>query len=105
MGCGCKSKKINSGDVSEDKGVNKPGKFRLLTTMVVMTTIVILMTPFIIGLLIKMVYDSTYGDGFDIIKLVKKLMGKETNKKEPIIEFEGEINPDDYELVGVENIK
>lgn len=105
MGCNCKSKKksvvtepIKSG------GMNIfLKKLKLLGMFIMLLTIMTLMLPIIWGVLMIMVYKNVYGNGFDLVSFTKTLMGK--NKVETPKEEEEDIDPNDYEAIGIDEIK
>lgn len=100
MGCGCKGgsapkvkKEGESSNVLRNIGVG-----------IGATILGVLITPIIAWVTIKAMYNTWAGDGNglpmeDIIKMFSKV--KPTQEQE---EDEEEINPEDYELVGVDKI-
>jgi predicted Na+-dependent transporter len=98
MGCGCKGgdtpKTIKSGTNSGNWGKN-------ISVGIISTILGLLLTPVVLFVLIKTMYNTWAGNGLglklnDIIEFLKK--------DKPQEEEDEEINPDDYELVGVDKI-
>lgn len=100
MGCNCKTKKVKSeaGDVSEAKG---PNKLITFVGYILISVLITLLLPLIWIVLLVMVYKSSYGEGWDITNAMVSLFKKKDKVEEDNLE---DINPDDYEVVGVDKI-
>jgi hypothetical protein len=105
MGCNCKTKKSSKNDdnvkVEGEKKFSWNG-FVIATLMSIGVTIAF---PFIWAVSIYNVYkNQVYGEAINISGFITKILDH-SKKKESVSDEEIEINPDDYELVGVEKIK
>lgn len=101
MACGaCKKKstKKTSGEIEEKKSSSILTKIGAAILAVVVGVIAL---PFLFIVLVSGLYQGWAGDGFEISKMINLLKKKEAKIK---AEVDEEINPDDYELVGVEKI-
>jgi hypothetical protein len=105
MGCGCKSKsstKINS-EANTSTASKKTLKFKehaiKIARILVVTTLLTIAIPLIWLLIVYIVIKSYYGEPFDLGGIIHQMK----DKGEDDIEEE-EINPEDYQLVGVDKI-
>jgi hypothetical protein len=105
MGCGCKTKKINGTTINADTGEEvkdeKPNKLRVIGGTILMCVVVTLLMPLVWVLLIISICKSSDGNGWDMTRFLANLVKK---KEKPEVIDEEEINPDDYEVVGVDKI-
>ena len=101
MGCNCKGDKVNEvsekGPISFKSGLNK------VVQTIVMTLLLLILTPFIVLLIWYYGIGSVYGGKKNTLNLLLKYINR-NNKVEDNIE--NEIDEDaDYELLDVEIIK
>lgn len=108
MGCNCKTKKTKKGDTtsvgSNDENYREKSfgdKIMKLGRLIFLCVIITLAFPFIYLFIMATTIKGQYGEPLDIVSIVKHIL----NKKESEEESEEDINPEDYELVGVDKVK
>jgi hypothetical protein len=100
MGCNCKSKNKDKSEV-----VEKEFSWVGLGVATLISIAVTIAFPFVWAISIYNIFkNQVYGEAIDISGIITKMVNY-TKKKESTSDEEIEINPDDYELVGVEKIK
>jgi hypothetical protein len=98
MGCGCKGGNTpKSEETNNNRNIFKKGLDSIIA--IIGGT---LLTPIIWGVLIVTIYKSRSGNALDIGELIKSFTKKAEDGEEPI---EEDLNPEDYELVGLDKIK
>lgn len=112
MGCNCKGKKgLSNNDNSENKRIDNQPIHEKVIVFIAKTIgfllggliISIIIIPFSLYALFKIIYFEESIDVTGAMVMIGKMLSKGEPKGEVDDEIE-EINPDDYELVGVEDI-
>ena len=101
MACGaCKKKSTkNTGGEVEQKETSSI--LRKIVSAILALLVGIIALPVVFIILVSGLYQGWAGDGFDLTKMINLLKKKSTQEEVK----EEEINPEDYELVGVDKIK
>ena len=109
MGCGCKDKTVSlKGDTTKDnlgKKLTIEEKIKKIPMLILLTIIVIVMSPILIGLLWYISISSILGNDTEVFTSLVKMF-KNINKEPEEDESENDLlNVDDYELLDVDEIK
>jgi len=106
MGCGCKGEKISPEMINQGTGeLNLKGKLLKLPLALLMTLLIVVISPIILVIVWYMAINSVFGKDRNVIDL---LLFKNFKKKPEEItntEEEDDFNEDDYEMVGIDIIK
>lgn len=109
MGCGCKDKTVSlKGDTTKEnlgKNLTIKEKVKKIPMLILVTIIVIVMSPILIGLLWYISISSILGNDTEVFTSLVKMF-KNINKEPEEDESEDNLlNVDDYELLDVDEIK
>ena len=106
MGCGCKRGEITPDMINKKTGgLNLKGKLIRLPLALLMTLLIMVLSPFLLLMIWFIAVKSVFGKHQNVVDLMLSNFIKKPKEISNVEEDEDDFNEEDYEIVGVDIIK